>query len=176
MKSLVGQLSNYALYHRDRRNIATHFVGIPMIVVGIEALLARPFVSFEGIAISPALVATVGALGFYLLLDRWYGLLMAAFLGGALFAGNAIAGQSLIPWLVVSIGLFGVGWAFQVVGHLYEGKKPAFIDDLVGLLVGPLFIVVEASFFFGAREGLRQQIEHVAGPTRGGREAQRQTP
>jgi Protein of unknown function (DUF962) len=34
MKSLVEQLSGYAATHPDRRNIAAHFVGIPMIVLG----------------------------------------------------------------------------------------------------------------------------------------------
>jgi uncharacterized membrane protein YGL010W len=42
MKTLTDQLANYAAYHRDRRNIATHFVGIPMIVVAVATLLARP--------------------------------------------------------------------------------------------------------------------------------------
>ena len=32
MRTAKELLSNYAEYHRDRRNIATHFVGIPMIV------------------------------------------------------------------------------------------------------------------------------------------------
>ena len=31
----------YAAYHRDRRNIATHFVGIPLIVFAIGIFLAR---------------------------------------------------------------------------------------------------------------------------------------
>ena len=32
MKSIAENLTQYAAYHRDRRNIATHFVGVPMIV------------------------------------------------------------------------------------------------------------------------------------------------
>ena len=42
MKTLVDQLAQYADYHRDRRNIATHFVGIPMIVLAVQVLLSRP--------------------------------------------------------------------------------------------------------------------------------------
>ncbi|EPR3506127.1 DUF962 domain-containing protein [Serratia marcescens] len=38
MRSLEDQLAAYAAYHRDVRNIATHFIGIPLIVV---SLLAR---------------------------------------------------------------------------------------------------------------------------------------
>ena len=41
MASLIDRLASYAEYHRDRRNIATHFVGIPMILVGTQAALAR---------------------------------------------------------------------------------------------------------------------------------------
>ena len=45
MKSGLDQLSKYAQYHRDRRNIATHLVGVPMIVFAVIVLLSRP--SFE---------------------------------------------------------------------------------------------------------------------------------
>ena len=33
MKNLVDHLSQYASYHRDSRNIVTHFIGIPLIVL-----------------------------------------------------------------------------------------------------------------------------------------------
>ena len=39
MKSLVDHLGQYAEYHRDRRNIFSHFIGIPMIVVAVAVLL-----------------------------------------------------------------------------------------------------------------------------------------
>ncbi len=37
MKSGLDQLANYAAYHRDRRNIATHLIGVPMIVFAVES-------------------------------------------------------------------------------------------------------------------------------------------
>ena len=40
--ALVQSLARYAAYHRDRRNVATHLVGIPMIVLAVEVLLSRP--------------------------------------------------------------------------------------------------------------------------------------
>ena len=36
MKTLVDHLAQYAAYHRDRRNIASHFIGIPMIVLAVR--------------------------------------------------------------------------------------------------------------------------------------------
>lgn len=165
MKTLEQQLSQYAAYHRDRRNIATHFVGIPMIVLATAALLARPAWLVAGVALSPSLVVTAGAVLFYLALDLRYGLAMAVFMGAAWWAGAEVAARSTALWLTYGIGLFVVGWIIQFIGHAFEGKKPAFVDDLVGLLVGPLFIVAEAGFALGLRDRLRAAIEERVGPT-----------
>jgi uncharacterized membrane protein YGL010W len=171
MKSLVEQLAGYAAYHRDRWNIATHFAGIPLIVVGVEALLARPAVHLAGlpgaldVGLSPALVGSIAVSAFYVALDRRYGLAMAALLALALRAGVFCATQSLGVWLASAGALFFGGWALQFVGHALEGKKPAFVDDLVGLLVGPLFLVAEASFVLGFREEIRAAVERRVGPT-----------
>jgi uncharacterized membrane protein YGL010W len=40
MDALVRQLGNYAAYHRDARNVRTHMIGIPMIVLAIAILLS----------------------------------------------------------------------------------------------------------------------------------------
>ncbi|MBV8152099.1 MAG: DUF962 domain-containing protein, partial [Candidatus Eremiobacteraeota bacterium] len=44
-----------------------------------------------------------------------------------------------VAWRL-AIVIFIVGWIFQFVGHVYEGKKPAFLTNIVHLLVGPLWI------------------------------------
>jgi len=43
------------------------------------------------------------------------------------------------------------------------------VDDLVGLIIGPLFVVAEAGFAIGLRREVHAEIEAVAGPTRVGR-------
>jgi uncharacterized membrane protein YGL010W len=68
--------------------------------------------------------------------------------------------------------LFVGGWAMQFLGHYFEGKKPAFLDDLKGLLDGPLFLVAETAFALGLSPELRAEVEHRAGPTRWGRVAE----
>jgi uncharacterized membrane protein YGL010W len=167
VKSLTDQLSKYATYHRDRRNIATHLVGIPMIVVAVETLLARPVVGFlQGVPVSPALVVAVAATAYYLKLDRRFGLAMAVISGGAFAAASAIGSLGTAAWLGAGLGLFVVGWIIQFVGHAFEGKKPAFVDDLVGLLIGPLFVTAEIAFALGLRDEVREEIERRAGPTR----------
>jgi len=35
-----------------------------------------------------------------------------------------------------ALGLFLVGWAFQFIGHAFEGKRPEFLNDWRYLVVG----------------------------------------
>ena len=165
MDRLLDQLSRYAAYHRDRRNIATHFVGVPMIVVAVAALLARPMIMVGPVPVCPTLFVVLGSIAFYLSLDLRFGLVMGALMALATWAGLSIAAHATSMWLALGLGLFVVGWVIQFIGHAYEGKKPAFVDDLVGLLLGPLFVVAELGFALGLRTELLRQIEASVGPT-----------
>ena len=166
MKSLVDHLSQYAAYHRDPRNIASHFIGIPLIVVAVAVLLSRPAWPLAGVALSPALVLALASALFYLRLELRLGLLMSVLMGLSVWAGQVLAAQSTGLWLSSGLGLFVIGWAIQFVGHYYEGRKPAFVDDVMGLIVGPLFVVAELAFLLGLRHDLKQQIEQRSGPVR----------
>ena len=174
MKTLTDQLSQYADYHRDPRNILTHFFGVPMIQMAVVILLSRPasdIVALGGVPVSPAVVAAVLACCYYLLLDLRYGLAMAAVLAAMLAVAAPLAQQATSVWLVWGLGLFMVGWVIQFIGHYYEGRKPAFMDDIVGLLIGPLFVMAEMGFGLGLRREVQQAIEARSGPVR-----QRQAP
>ena len=164
MKSLVDHLSQYAAYHRDPRNIASHFIGIPMIVVAVAVLLSRPEWQVAGLWLSPAVLLALFSAGFYLRLELALGVLMSVLMGLSVWAGHVLAAQSTLVWLSSGIGLFVLGWVIQFVGHYYEGRKPAFVDDVSGLIVGPLFVVAELAFLLGLRQGLKQQIEQRSGP------------
>ena len=156
-------LVQYARYHRDKRNIVSHFIGIPLIVLGLGVLLAR-------LQLGPLnaawLVWAVTAL--------WYLSRGLPALGLATVALNALlmalaqplATGSMAAWLGWGLGLFALGWLIQFVGHYWEGRKPAFVDDLVGLLVGPMFIVAEWMMAAGWARELAAEIERRAGPTR----------
>ncbi len=168
MRTLVDQLGQYAAYHRDRRNIATHFIGIPMIVQAVAVLLARPVLAEAGpLAISAATLVTLATALYYLRLDGRLGAAMALLLALVLWCAQLLAAQPTPVWLGWGGGLFVAGWLIQFVGHYWEGRKPAFVDDLVGLVVGPLFVLAEAAFLLGLRRELQQQIEARAGPVRG---------
>ncbi|HEX6831998.1 MAG TPA: Mpo1-like protein, partial [Rudaea sp.] len=45
--------------------------------------------------------------------------------------------------LTVAIVVFVLAWIAQFIGHKIEGRKPAFLTDLVYLMIGPAWIVAK---------------------------------
>lgn len=169
-RSATPLMVQYAHYHRDRRNIATHLVGVPLIFMSIGVLLLGPSWSVSGQTLTLAWAM-------WALTSVWYLTRGNALLGLAtsLVNGLLIAAAHQVPPLAQSLGLavwpvglaiFVVGWAFQFVGHYFEGRKPAFVDDLVGLLVGPMFVVGELLMSLGLMQRMRMDIERQAGASR----------
>jgi uncharacterized membrane protein YGL010W len=155
-------LVQYAQYHRDQRNIATHFIGIPLIVFAIGLLLARTGVA----GLSLAWWAWALATAWYLTRGNLSLGLATSTVNAALIAlAHPLAGGHVGVWLAWGLGSFMVGWVIQFLGHYYEGRKPAFVDDIVGLLVGPMFVVAEWLFALGWGRELLAEIERRAGPT-----------
>lgn len=167
MKTLIDQLSNYADYHRDPRNIVTHYIGVPMIMQAVVILLARlQWGTLGGVPISLALLAAVAAAVYYWRLDGRYGLFMSVLLAAMLALATPIAAQPMGNWLAWGLGLFALGWVIQFIGHYWEGRKPAFFDDVMGLLIGPLFVAAELGFALGLRKEVQAAVEQRSGPVR----------
>lgn len=166
MRPAIDLLAQYAAYHRDRRNIASHFLGVPMIVFAIGVLLARPTFVLGSVVLTPAWVVFAPVAAWYLTRGApVLGLAVSLAVAGLLQLAEPLAAGGVLGWLGWGFGLFVVGWAIQFVGHWYEGRKPAFVDDLVGLLVGPMFVTAEAMFALGWGKGLLAEIERRVGPT-----------
>ena len=98
--------------------------------------------------------------------DLRFGAVMSGLLGLSLWLAADLAQSSTSVWLGWGLGLFVLGWIIQFVGHYYEGRKPAFVDDIMGLAVGPLFVVAELGFMIGMRDKLNADIIQRAGPLR----------
>jgi uncharacterized membrane protein YGL010W len=45
--------------------------------------------------------------------------------------------------LIVSIAVFVAAWIGQFIGHILEGRKPAFLEDVRSLLVGPVWLLAD---------------------------------
>ncbi|MFC3034630.1 DUF962 domain-containing protein [Pseudoalteromonas fenneropenaei] len=170
MKSLEQQLVQYARYHRDRRNILTHFFGIPLILQAVVLLLCNPTITLNEWSFTPALIAICITSAYYLRLSLVLGVLMLMILL-LMYAVSGWLISTLLPLLPLNqlwFGalLFAFGWVLQFIGHHFEGKKPAFVDDLIGLVIGPLFVLVELLFLLGFFKQLEAQIILEAGDYR----------
>jgi len=160
MRNATELMVQYAAYHRDKRNIATHFVGIPLIVFSIGVLLARPAFEVGGFALTPVWGIWALATIWYLMLGNPVLAIAVSVVNGVLiWLAAPLAAGSTASWLGWGIGAFMLGWILQFIGHYYEGKKPAFVDDILGLLTGPMFVTAEAMFALGWGKELLAEIE-----------------
>ena len=149
------QLAIYASYHRDHRNRATHFIGIPAIVFSILVPLALVKIDDISIALMVAIFAVIG----WIALDRIIGLAMLAMMVPMLLIAQWIAGfGSATAWIVFAI-FFGGGWVFQLVGHAWEGRRPALADNLFQAFIGPMFIMAEILMALGLKQELKAVID-----------------
>ena len=158
MSKLERLLSQYAAYHLDRKNVLTHFVGIPLIVFSIMCLTARAGLMISGFELTLALLLIIASVIYYLSLDKIFGLIMLLVFAITYPLALMIAKMSLMSWLIWSVGIFVEGWIIQFIGHYYEKKKPAFMDDVIGLAIGPLFVLAEFVFLLGFRKELEQRM------------------
>ena len=166
MRAATELLSQYAQYHRDQRNIASHFVGVPLIVFAIGVLLAHPAFAVGHLSLSPAWLLFGVTTAWYLARGGLVlGATVSLAIGVLLLAAHHMADGSVSAWIGWGVCMFGLGWLIQLIGHWYEGKRPAFTDDLIGLLTGPMFVAAELLFMLGWNKPLLAEIERRAGPT-----------
>src|SRR6266850_734092 len=107
MRHAVDLLSRYAEYHRDRRNIISHFIGVPMIVFAVGVLLARPAFSLGGWALSPAWIAFALSAAWYLSRGNLsLGIAVSACVGVLMLLAHQVAYGSIGSWLAWGVGMF----------------------------------------------------------------------
>jgi len=150
------QLATYASYHRDERNRATHFIGIPAIVFAILVPLALARTGGVSAAMVVAVIAVIG----WVALDRVIGLAMAVVMLPMLIVAEWIASSygSGTAWIVFAVFFVG-GWVFQLVGHVWEGRRPALADNLFQAFIGPMFIMAEVLMALGLKPELKAALE-----------------
>jgi uncharacterized membrane protein YGL010W len=155
-------MSFYAAYHQDARNKATHFVGVPLIAFSLMIPLGWLRVEVGGASISAALVVTAILLLYYLMLDVPLGLAMCLVFAAMLLAAEPLSQAPLMASLGWFLALFIGGWALQLWGHVYEGRKPALVDNLFQIFVAPIFLAAEVFFALGYKPALHEKVQRRA--------------
>jgi uncharacterized membrane protein YGL010W len=131
LRSIDRLLATYAESHRNPVNELIHCVCVPVIVFSLLGLVW---------AIHPllALGVSAAALWYYFQLSPPFAIGMLAMTALMLGLLRALPPAAVLP---ASLALFVLAWIGQFIGHMIEGKKPSFFDDLRFLLIGPLFVL-----------------------------------
>ena len=162
MQTLEDQMSFYAAYHQDARNKATHFVGVPLIAFSLLIPLGWLRIELGGFPVSAALVVTALLLAYYLVLDIPLGLAMCVVFALMLWGAEPLSQAALVASAAWFLVLFIGGWALQLWGHVFEGRKPALVDNLFQVFVAPIFLAAEVLFALGYKPKLHEAVQRRA--------------
>ncbi len=135
--TLLKLFDEYSEYHRDPVNAAIHKLAVPLIVFHVLAMLDWINLDLElaGLPLTAAHAVFLPALLWYLLMSTRLAIIMALFSALCLWLGR------MTPTEVV-VGVAILAWIAQLIGHArFEGKAPAFKDNLIQLLVGPVYFI-----------------------------------
>lgn len=165
MKSLSEQMYVYASYHRNARNKAFHFVGVPLITFALLVPMAWlrfwPVPGVEWIGVSLATFFVAAVLVYYFALDVPLALGMVVVIAPLLAAGEWAAAQGFAVGGAIFAAAFVGGWIIQLVGHHFEGRKPALADNLFQVFISPLFLLAEVYFALGLKKGVEAEVERL---------------
>jgi len=157
-------MSFYAAYHQDGRNKATHFIGVPAIMLSLFIPLSwiRFEIGLGGITITAAMLFAAVVLAYYFMLDIPLALAMFVVTCALVWGGQQIADLGAVQgWIWFAI-LFVGGWILQLVGHVFEGRKPALADNLFQIFVAPIFLAAEVFFALGYKPRLHAAMRERA--------------
>jgi len=156
MKTLDEQMAVYAAYHRNRWNRLTHFIGVPAIVFALLVPMTWVPVG-DGVTLAHLFLGVV--LAYYFMLDVPLAMATTAATLVLFYAAKLAAGTGFASgWTWFGVFFVG-GWIFQLVGHVFEGRKPALADNLFQIFVAPIFLVAEVFFALGLKRDVRRKIE-----------------
>lgn len=147
MRTLPEFLAEYRKSHLNPVNIAIHVVCVPVIFFCTLGLLwGMPVGRWLGLDaavatwVNGATLFAVPAMAFYARMSLRSLLAMTLWFALSLWGILAMEAAALpLGWICAGVWL--AAWVGQFYGHKVEGAKPSFADDLIFLLVGPLFVM-----------------------------------
>ena len=130
MRTVDILFERYGEFHRNAANKAIHWICVPLIVWSLLGMLwsASPIV---------ACIAIAASMAFYVWLSLPIAVGMLGVIALMVYPLTLLGPRAL----VVSIGVFVAAWIGQFIGHVLEGRKPAFMEDMRSLLVGPAWLL-----------------------------------
>jgi uncharacterized membrane protein YGL010W len=130
MRKIDDLFERYGESHRNSANKAIHWFCVPLITWSVLAALWAwsPVAAYVGIGL---------ALAFYAWLSPSLALGMLVVVALMVYPLTVLGAHVFVAAVVV----FVLAWIGQFIGHVVEGKKPSFFEDLKFLLIGPLWLL-----------------------------------
>jgi uncharacterized membrane protein YGL010W len=163
MKSLSEQIASYASYHRDARNKLTHFFGVPLVTFSFFLCLGWIRLSDSVIPVTAATIFCAIVFVYYLVLDWRIALCQAPVSLVLLLLADWAARLPFKESLVIFALAFVAGWLIQLLGHTFEGRRPALFDNLLQVFNAPLFLTAEVMEHLGFQKMEQGQRSKDAG-------------
>ena len=136
-------MSSYRAYHLNAKNKLTHFFGIPLVTLSVFISFGWFRFSPMDIPISSGTVLLLVSLFYYLKLHPGIGVVTSLWVFPLFIIGEEIAVSKFSLSVSLFLASFIIGMGFQLLGHYYEGKKPAFTDNFLQVFNGPLLLTTE---------------------------------
>jgi uncharacterized membrane protein YGL010W len=162
MKTIEERMAGYAAYHKNPKNKFTHFFGVPMVYYSpLIALGWVPLFEIAGLTITLAWAVFAFVMIWYFTLDFQLASIMLLISIPIVYGTDILAKLPFYESLGIFLGINIVGWAIQLIGHVFEGRRPALVDNLLQSLMAPLFLIAEVLFFLGIRKDLEKSVSEI---------------
>lgn len=144
LKPVQAWLDEYGESHQDPTNKAVHWVCVPLIALSLIGMLWALPVPAGFLNISPVLnwgvLFMMASVVYYFLLSPRLAVGMVGVMAVFTVALYWLDGLQTPLWMLC-VGIFVLAWIGQFIGHLIEGKRPSFFQDLQFLMIGPMWLL-----------------------------------
>lgn len=144
LKPVQAWLDEYGESHQDPTNKAVHWVCVPLIALSLIGMLWALPVPAGFLNISPVLnwgvLFMMASVVYYFLLSPRLAVGMVGVMAVFTVALYWLDGLQTPLWMLC-VGIFALAWIGQFIGHLIEGKRPSFFQDLQFLMIGPMWLL-----------------------------------
>jgi uncharacterized membrane protein YGL010W len=101
-------------------------------------------------------------MAWYFVLDVPLALAMLVVNAALIYLADLVAVQPMKIGAIWFVVFFGGGWVIQLVGHVFEGRKPALVDKFLQIFVAPIFLAAEVFFALGYKPKLHEAVQKRA--------------
>jgi uncharacterized membrane protein YGL010W len=164
---------SYGQYHNDMVNKLIHIVCIPSIVFTLTTLLQFTpwYMNFDGsenqtlLTVNAPMLVICTLCLLYVNVEKVSGLVSTMVYGlGYLYGRSlylvAVENGTTSTFWNISMAIQIVAWVMQFVGHgVFEGRKPALMDNLLLTWVAPDFVTIEILFAFGWKKDMHAKCQ-----------------